>query len=365
MKKLAGLLTASVTILVVVYALYMGQNSSNPSSSHSDKSTLKSSTTSANTADINSLPTVVKNTEDSSKALDVKGKKSDYKPMDGTGNLVSDSQSQPMEQTQTLGQNVATTKDEVGSQESKVVNADLFPEDMYPYRAMLKSAQQGVYDQVYHNAISQNTTFSVSNSLTQDAVNEVMTAIYNDHPELFYLDTSYSYGYTDKGAVVSITLKYNDTVNSLQISENNFLNSSKGIIIGASNLTTDLEKEKYVYTAIMQMCSYHEDSVLNQSAYSALVNGKSVCAGYSRAFQYIMMQLDIPCYFCSGYANGGNHAWNIIEIDGSYYNVDISWDDSMGELSNNTSYTYFNISDSTIALDHTRRDLSLNLPKCR
>ena len=81
-----------------------------------------------------------------------------------------------------------------------------------------------------------------------------------------------------------------------------FLNAAAKVINGASSLTTDLDKEQYVYKALQNMCVYDENSDMNQSAYSVFINGSSVCAGYSRAFQYIMQQLNIPCYFCTGYA---------------------------------------------------------------
>ena len=52
-----------------------------------------------------------------------------------------------------------------------------------------------------------------------------------------------------------------------------------------------------------------------------------------RAVSYT--HLDV--YKRQGYANGGYHAWNIVYIDGKYYNVDLSWDDSLGDVSNTYS----------------------------
>lgn len=77
-----------------------------------------------------------------------------------------------------------------------------------------------------------------------------------------------------------------------------------------------------------------------------------------------MQKLNIPCYFCMGTSNGGNHAWNIVRIDGKYYNVDLSWDDTLGEATGQISYSYFNLSDNTFGLDHTRSGLSKKLPNC-
>ena len=97
---------------------------------------------------------------------------------------------------------------------------------------------------------------------------------------------------------------------------------------------------------------------MNQSAYGALVNGQTVCAGYARAFQYLLQQLGIPCYYCTGYA-GENHAWNIVALEDGYYNVDATWDDTEGG-----KYDYFNKTDQDYADTHVRQELAVYLPPC-
>lgn len=271
--------------------------------------------------------------------------KSDYQPVEGTGQLVEETKEQ--------------------QQETKISAVYDFPENMYPYRAMLTDTQKEVYDQVYACVLELREDVSLCRQIDQSSIKNVMNAVFNDHPELFWLDTGYSYGYTAKGTVISVMLKYNETAQTLQTSKTKFLNSAAKIINGASTLGTDEEKEQYVYKALQNMCVYDENSAMNQSAYSVLINGSSVCAGYSRAFQYIMQQLNIPCYFCTGYANGGYHAWNIVYINGKYYNVDLSWDDSLGDISDTYSFVYFNLTDKAISTDHTRRELSVNLPECK
>ena len=75
---------------------------------------------------------------------------------------------------------------------------------------------------------------------------------------------------------------------------------------------------------------YVSGSLYNQSAYSAIVNGKTVCAGYAHAFQYCMQKLGIPAAYIVGYAKGEAHAWNILCLDGEYYGMDVTWDDPIG-----------------------------------
>ena len=119
-----------------------------------------------------------------------------------------------------------------------------------------------------------------------------------------------------------------------------------------------MKKEKYVHDALASAVTYDLTADMNQSAYSALVNGKSVCAGYARAYQYLLQQLGIPCYYCTGYS-GGDHAWNIVKLDDGYYNVDVTWDDAAA-----IRYDYFNKTDADFASTHVRQNLSVYLPAC-
>lgn len=234
-----------------------------------------------------------------------------------------------------------------------------FPEEFYPYRTMLSQNGKKIYNQVYENAMLVNESFALINTVKSDELEDVMCAVYNDHPELFWLETSYSYGYKENGDVVSVNLVFNMEKDEVDAARNKFNNSAMAVISETKFIDDDLEKEKYVHDYIINNVVYDEDSELNQSAYSALVNGSSVCAGYARAFQYIMIEIGIPCYYCTGYANGGDHAWNLVVVDGELMNVDVSWDDSDSDrVSEAVRYKYFNLENSEIEETHTRTGLS-------
>jgi transglutaminase/protease-like cytokinesis protein 3 len=346
MRNIYRLLKTSVLVLALVVCVYAANDYFSEDTKQQSTQTSAIQTTQAVKTKDDVLPTVDVNLySDGGSKKTNDDVKADYQPMQGSGKLVTDSNPQT-----TASSTTKTYQD--------------FPENIYPYRAMLSDSQKEVYDQIYESISELEKEVSLCRQLDQSSIKNVMNAVFNDHPEFFWLDTDYSYGYTSKGVVVSVTLQYNSTADSLQSSRTKFLNAASQIINTASTYATDEEKEKYVYKSLQNICEYDEDSEMNQSAYSVLVNGSSVCAGYSRAFQYIMQQLNIPCYFCTGYANGGNHAWNIVYINEKYVNADLSWDDSLGEISNTISYAYYNLSDKAFSVDHTRRELSLNLPKC-
>lgn len=270
----------------------------------------------------------------------VNNKSSELENIISNGNLISD--------------------DEISSLQDSGITGNDYTSNAtyYPYYELLDSNEQILYKQIYANINALSTTFVPTTTITSTEVTKTLEAVYNDHPELFWLNTSYSYKYTKNGNVVQIILSFNDTANNITDAKNKFNTNANKIINAANKLSNNYKKEKYVHDAIIKITDYNLNAEMNQSAYSALVNGSTVCAGYARAFQYIMIKLEIPTYYVTGYSNG-DHAWNIVKLSDGYYNVDLTWDDT-----NPISYKYFNLTDADIASTHSRTDYSLSLPSC-
>lgn len=233
-----------------------------------------------------------------------------------------------------------------------------FDSRFYPYYNMLDESLQSLYRQIYANANALSQSFLPIVSVNTEQLMKVFESVINDHPELFWLETAYSCRYSADGTVVELTLEFNETADNLEEEKVNFSAAANQIIAGANNLNSNYEKEKYVHDALAEMVQYNISASMNQSAYSALVNHATVCAGYARAYQYVLQELGIPTYYCTGFS-GENHAWNIVELEGAYYNVDVTWDDLEP-----CSYEYFNKTDAEYATTHIRKSLSVNLPAC-
>ena len=228
----------------------------------------------------------------------------------------------------------------------------------YSYYVFLDSTQRSVYAQICANAEALSDTFVPVVECSADDVMSAAFAAFLDHPEYFWLETSLTYKYTEDGRCVQVILDFNDLTEDFDRAKALFDESAGAIMDAAAALGSEYDREKYVHDAIIDLTSYDENADYNQSAYSALVTGATVCAGYARAFQYIMNELGIETYYCSGYSNG-EHAWNIVGLDGGYYNVDLTWDDSEP-----ISYIFFNCTDAYFASTHTRSEISENLPAC-
>ena len=91
---------------------------------------------------------------------------------------------------------------------------------------------------------------------------------------------------------------------------------------------------------------------ISYTAYGALVNRTSVCAGYALAYQHLMEDAGIPCEYVTGMTTNGYHAWNIIHIGGEWYHVDATWDDPTPDREGYVRYKYFLKSDKAMSRDH-------------
>lgn len=233
-----------------------------------------------------------------------------------------------------------------------------FDANLYPYYHMIDQKGQHLYRQIFANATVMNAAFVPIEAVPVSQLKNVVMAVYNDHPELFWLNTIFTCKYDQNKICAELELEFNMTKEELATASTEFFNTTNNLLTQVENLGTPYEKERRLHDMLIERIEYEKGADKNQSAYSALVEGKSVCAGYARAYQYLMQRLGIPCYYCTGFA-GTDHAWNIVALDDGYYNVDLTWNDTPGG-----EYDYFNRTDSDYAGTHVRRDLSVNLPKC-
>ena len=88
----------------------------------------------------------------------------------------------------------------------------------------------------------------------------------------------------------------------------------------------------------------------SHTAESALCNGLAVCDGYAQAFELLCAEAGIYAYMMYGEGTnpgGGveSHAWNVVKIDGEWYQIDCTWDDPTGMSEDYISYENFLLAD--------------------
>ena len=115
---------------------------------------------------------------------------------------------------------------------------------------------------------------------------------------------------------------------------------------------TPYEKERAVYDWMTSKLSY-DAGVLqvipnttadSDNPYGTLKYHNAICVGYATTFRLFMQMLDIPCMVVH---NGeAFHSWNLVQLDGAWYHVDIYSDQGTG------SYANFNMNDDLAASGH-------------
>lgn len=94
--------------------------------------------------------------------------------------------------------------------------------------------------------------------------------------------------------------------------------------------------------------NYDETPNMNSVFPSLMLNlKKGVCQSYAFLYQYVLMKNGFECYTTVSH-DVMNHAWNLIKIDGKFYNVDITWDDPTNDVLGRVNHDYFLLSDDAI-----------------
>lgn len=115
---------------------------------------------------------------------------------------------------------------------------------------------------------------------------------------------------------------------------------------------TNYEKEKAVYDWMSTKLSYDTGilQVIPQTSadcdnpYGVLKYHNAVCVGYATTFRLFMQMMDIPCMVVHN--TELYHSWNLVQLDGNWYHVDIYSDQGTG------NYANFNMNDELAAAGH-------------
>ena len=101
-----------------------------------------------------------------------------------------------------------------------------------------------------------------------------------------------------------------------------------------------------VHDWMIANCVY-DASLDANTGYDLLVNGTTVCAGYAELYMDALNRLGIPCVRVT--SEEMNHTWNLVQIDGSWYHVDVTWDDPSPDTLGYARHIYFLVSDQQIS----------------
>mgnify|MGYP004561877401 FL=1 len=94
-------------------------------------------------------------------------------------------------------------------------------------------------------------------------------------------------------------------------------------------------------------------------AYGPLIQGYSICSGYTDAMELMLDRLSIENYKVAS----ENHVWNAVKLDGTWRHLDLTWDDPVVDAGINIKlYDYYLITTSELLnLDQTEHNFNQDI----
>ena len=195
--------------------------------------------------------------------------------------------------------------------------------------------------------------------LEYDDIYIVKEAVINDHPEAFWVMSSYDIqnNFHDGNYLVLYSKYSYDEINAA-FDEINA--ATENILAQIPDKADELQREIIIHDALVDEISYDLEAAASDDStadafniYGALVNKKAVCSGYAYAAKMLLNRVGIECRTVVGMSKNSGHMWNQVKINDNWYHLDITWDDPPPEKEVNYSrYNYFNLTDDMVQINH-------------
>lgn len=189
-----------------------------------------------------------------------------------------------------------------------------------------------------------------------DEFNIAYRALCFDHPELFWLysgeeaDLCYLSEAVDYGGFFIVYIRMMEPFLHYQEQMTAFNAAAADFLSGIDTSASEYEIVRQIHDRLIGMVNYNDPVAegkvflsrgqdLAHTAYGCLVADSSgnpnyaVCDGYTLAMEYLLQQCGIESAFIGGMAgsteqDAAGHAWNIVKIDGVWYELDSTWNDA-------------------------------------
>ncbi len=204
-----------------------------------------------------------------------------------------------------------------------------------------------------------NIDISKNNLSPNEALNKAIT-IFDAAPEAWAVNEKVSIQ-TQGNKAKAVIIKYDyskDEVLAMQMYIDGIVKKAVAV---ANTFQTDYDKAKAVYDYLIDNYDY-DWSLTKTKEYEMFKTGEGVCTAYSLAYKDIMQELGIPCLTVS--SSEIAHMWNVVQIDGNWYNVDVSWGDIYTAEDESFRYSNFMKSDYYFELLGHTGGVTENNVKC-
>ena len=188
-------------------------------------------------------------------------------------------------------------------------------------------------------------------SISPEDASEIFQYILNNDARAFHLSTALRLGVASSTGHVSFMAPQYTMEAEEYVRINALIDAEEARIIGMTDASmTPVQKALLVHDYIGANYEYDLTYEIHDVG-NFILTHKGVCQSYALFFREIMNMLGIPCEFVTSYE--AEHMWNIIEIDGKWYHVDVTVDDPVSDLLGRVYHEYFLLDDASLAAKAT------------
>ncbi len=228
--------------------------------------------------------------------------------------------------------------------------------------AHLTPIQQSAYDAVVEGLAAFQKKIMAKGISSKEEMERVISAVIWEQPQLFYFNCNVM-SIVQTGAGYQFMAEYiYDKKKAMQIAQQ--IDESANFIL--SQIITDgmddYQKCLAIHDYMTENMRYNFSAVSVTYAYDAfnlegaLVKRQAVCEGIAKGVSYLLGKLEVPNIIVCGTSDINEqkigHAWNMVELDGEYYHMDITWDLQEINHFTNHSHMYFNLDDESMLTNH-------------
>lgn len=214
-----------------------------------------------------------------------------------------------------------------------IVNADEVAANI---RRALRERWKRIYVEYRSHGDNMGDIQALASELTEYALDETDDPAEGDYLRHQYGGYDLNYGYTSDSEgreyFLEFTPDYYTTIKQEKLVDKTVREIVKNI--GGS----EYERVRAVYEYLKENVSYDKaaaksgTNTLKATAYAALIQHRAVCQGYSVAAYRLLRECGIEARVITGTVTLDDgteeyHAWNLVGIDGRFYELDITWDD--------------------------------------
>lgn len=222
-------------------------------------------------------------------------------------------------------------------------------EAVRPIYSQLSDKEKAAYEALYRGISEHKEHIVLPCDLKGETYSKLYCIVEKQEGSLFYASSSF---YTAK-VVGTARIMYRDDPEEIEKRIDEMRIAEKKALNAIGSVKNEQELARRIHDYLIRNCTYitGEDRVYSSTAYGCLVEGEANCEGYAKAFGLLAAKVGLQSALITGRTDKGeNHAWNQVNIDGKWYNIDVTWDDT--DVSGDIRKNYFLCSDEEFGITH-------------